>query len=53
MSIDKQYPAEAIPQGFFLPGNMLLPIPEKYGKISIGCGPERTAEKNKKSFQKK
>jgi len=36
-----------------MPGNMLLPIPAKCGKISIGCGSERTAEKNKKSFQKK
>ena len=45
MNTDKQCPAEAIPQGFFLPGNMQLPIPEKYGKISIGCGSERTAEK--------
>ena len=53
MSIDKQYPAEAIPQGFFMPGNMLLPIPEKCGKISIGCGSGRAAKKNKKIFQEK
>ena len=27
-------------------GNMLLLFPEKYDKISISCGPERTAENN-------